>query len=194
VRLGLTVVATHTDAGVSGGKALEDRPALMAALDRLQRGDVLLVAKRDRLGRDVLHVAMISRLVERKGARIISASGEGTDDDSPGSKLMRGIIDVFSEYERAVIRSRTKAALQAKRARGEVVGHVPFGWQRDGKRLVRSPDELAVMQILWALRRDGQTLHACAEALHARGIRTRRGTAFTVQFCSQLLRRHLEAA
>jgi hypothetical protein len=53
---------------------------------------VLLVAKRDRLGRDVLNVAMIERLLERKCARVVSAAGEGTEDDGPTSILMRQII------------------------------------------------------------------------------------------------------
>lgn len=60
--------------------------------------DVLLVAKRHRLGRDVLNVVMIERLVERRGAWVISAAGEGSDDDSPTGKLMRQIIDAFAEY------------------------------------------------------------------------------------------------
>src|SRR2546430_255686 len=66
-RLGLSVAETFTDAGVSGGLALEHRPALLAAIDALDAGDTLLVGKRDRLGRDMLHVSMIQRLVERKG-------------------------------------------------------------------------------------------------------------------------------
>jgi DNA invertase Pin-like site-specific DNA recombinase len=112
-RLGLTLAQTFTDAGVSGGLALEQRPALLAALDAIRAGDLLLVAKRDRLGRDVLNVAMIERLVERRGARVYSAAGEGTDDDTPTGKLMRQIIDAFAEYERALIRARTRAAMAA---------------------------------------------------------------------------------
>lgn len=116
-RLGLTVAATFTDAGVSGGLPLEQRPALLAAMDALSKGDTLVVAKRDRLGRDVLNVALIERLAARKGARIVSAAGEGSEDDGPTSILMRQIIDSFAQYERALIRARTKAALSAKRAR-----------------------------------------------------------------------------
>src|SRR5262245_3225867 len=82
-RLGVTVGRTFEDAGVSGGLPLEQRPGLLATLDAVRAGDVLLVARRDRLGRDVLNVAMIERLVERRGARVCSAAGEGTDDDSP---------------------------------------------------------------------------------------------------------------
>ena len=83
---------------------------------------MLIVAKRDRLGRDVIAVAMIERLAERKGARILSAAGEGTEGSDPASMLQRRILDAFSEYERLIIGARTKAALKAKRARGEAAG------------------------------------------------------------------------
>ena len=100
-RLGFPLMDTFTDAGLSGGLPLEQRPGLLAALDAVRKGDVLIVAKRDRLGRDVLNVSLIQKLVERKGARIVSAAGEGSDDDGPTSILMRQIIDAFGQYERA---------------------------------------------------------------------------------------------
>ena len=55
-RLGLPLADTFTDAGRSGGLPLEQRPGLLAALDAVGKGDVLIVAKRDRLGRDVLAI------------------------------------------------------------------------------------------------------------------------------------------
>src|SRR5687768_16883666 len=76
-RLALELQDVFTDAGVSGGLPLARRPGLLAALDSLRKGDTLIIGKRDRLGRDVLNVAMFERLVERKGARIVSAAGEG---------------------------------------------------------------------------------------------------------------------
>jgi DNA invertase Pin-like site-specific DNA recombinase len=89
-----------------------------------------LVAKRDRLGRYVIAVAMIERLVTKSGARVVSAAGEGTDSDDPAALLMRRLIDSFAEYERALIAARTRAALAAKRRRGErVSGIIPFGYQ-----------------------------------------------------------------
>ena len=51
-RLGLQLAATYTDAGLSGTLAVEDRPGLADALNALRRGDVLIVAKRDRIARD----------------------------------------------------------------------------------------------------------------------------------------------
>ena len=88
--VGVTVVAWHEDLGVSGGTALEDRPGLLAALDSLatHAAGVLVVAKRDRLARDVLTAALVERLCERKGARIQTADGTG-NGDGPEAALMR---------------------------------------------------------------------------------------------------------
>ncbi len=190
VRLGLSVVQTFTDAGVSGGLALEYRPALMAALDALSTGDVLLVAKRDRLGRDVLHVAMLERLVERKGARIVSPDAPDTND--PSSRLMRQIIDAFSEYERALIRARTRAAMTAAKQRGQRVGRIPFGHRLadDGIHLAPDPEEQALLREIWHSRRCGYALTSIAEALNARGLRNRQGRPWQRSFISQLLERH----
>src|ERR1700732_602961 len=76
-RLGLSLGSVFVDPGPSGSLALAVRPVLMEAVSALKRGDVLLIAKRDRLGRDVIEVAMIERLITKRGARIISAAGEG---------------------------------------------------------------------------------------------------------------------
>lgn len=189
-RLGLVLADTFTDAGVSGGLALEQRPGLLAALDALRKGDVLVVAKRDRLGRDVLNVAMLARLVERKGARILSAAGEGTDDDGPTSVLMRQIIDCFAQYERAIIRARTKAALAVKKARGERVGGIPFGYQvaGDGRTLVPHADEQRALAVLRQLRAQGYTYQAVAEELTRQGFRSRAGGRWVKQAVCVLAR------
>jgi len=190
-RLGLSLVQTFTDAGVSGGLALEARPALLAALDALGPGDVLLVAKRDRLGRDVLNVALIERLVERRGARVQSAAGEGTEDDGPTGKLMRSIIDAFAEYERAIIRARTKTAMQAAKARGQRVGQIPFGQRlaADGVHLEPDPDEQALLHDMHSARAQGVYLATIAETLNARGLRTRQGRVWQRSFVGRLLAR-----
>ena len=182
-RLGLTVTSWHADEGVSGGAALDARPGLLAALDALTRGDVLVVAKRDRLGRDVFNVAMAERLAARKGGRIVSAAGEGTDGDGPADILMRQMIDAFAQFERAVIGTRTKAALQAKRARGFRAGTVPFGYMADSDgRLAENSAEQRVLSLVRELRGAGFTLQAIADELNAQGYTTRKGTAWRHQY------------
>jgi DNA invertase Pin-like site-specific DNA recombinase len=191
-RLGVAVAVTFTDAGVSGGLPLEQRAALLAALDTIRSGDLLLVAKRDRLGRDVLNVAMIERLVERRGARVVSAAGEGSDDDSPTGKLMRQIIDAFSEYERAVIRARTKSAMGIAKRQGRRVGHLPWGRtvSEDGRMLIVNEEEVAVLEEIRRLRHRGLTLDDISRELNERGLSNRQGRPWKPSFIGQLLERH----
>jgi DNA invertase Pin-like site-specific DNA recombinase len=191
-RLGLSLAQTFTDAAVSGGLALEHRPALLAAIESLTSGDTLIVAKRDRLGRDVLNVAMIDRLVERKGGRVISAAGEGTDDDGPTSILMRQIVDCFAQYERAIIRARTRAAMAAAKARGQRTGHIPYGWQvaSDGRTLLPHDEERRTLATICSLRSRGYAMKDIASELNAIGLRNRQGRVWRRQFIGQLLDRH----
>lgn len=189
-RLQLPLAGMFVDAGVSGGLPLEKRPGLLAALDALGKGDLLVVAKRDRLGRDVLNVAMLERLTERKGARIVSTAGEGTEADDPTSRLMRQIVDSFAEYERAIIRARTRAALAVKKGRGERAGTIPFGFRLSAsqKRLEPEPDEQHVLAVIRTLRASGTPLRAIAANLNDRGLTTRRGTAWRHQYVAAALR------
>src|SRR4051794_29255249 len=136
--------APFADEGIGGAVGLDRRPALLDAVAAMETGGVLLIAKRDRLGRDPLVIAMIEAAVRRKKGRIISAAGEGTEDDEPSSILMRRMVDAFSEYERLVIKARTRAALRAKKRRRERTGGVPYGADlaEDGRTLVENPREL----------------------------------------------------
>lgn len=172
-----TLAAVYRDEGVSGKTGLEKRPALLEAIAALKAGDVLLVAKRDRLGRDPLVVAMIESAVKRKGARIQSAAGEGTDSDSPADVLMRRMVDAFAEYERLIIGARTKAALQAKKARGERVGHIPFGMRlsADGVHLEEDPTEQETIRKVEELKASGLSLRKIADHLNENGSLKRGG-------------------
>lgn len=178
-RLGLPLVAVHSDEGLSGSLGLEDRPGLLAAVGELRRGDVLVVAKRDRLGRDVVNVALLERIVGRKGARIVSAAGEGTETDGPTGQLMRTLVDAFGAYERALIATRTKLALGAKRARGERAGTVPYGFAADAAgKLSPIPAELATLETIRDRREAGASWRMIAAELNARGIPAKKGGAW----------------
>ena len=148
------LAGVYKDSGVSGKTGLDKRPALLELIASLAPGDTVIVAKRDRLGRDPLVVAMIESAVKRKGARIVSAAGEGTDSDSPTDILMRRMVDAFAEYERLIIGARTKAALQAKKQRGERTGTIPFGHQisANGKSLEQNAMEQAALITLLQLK------------------------------------------
>jgi DNA invertase Pin-like site-specific DNA recombinase len=178
---GAELVAVFADLGVSGGAPLDRRPELLAALDALEAhgAGVLLVAKRDRLARDPVVAAMIEAAAERVGARVASAAGEGEGAD-PTAILMRRIVDAFAEYERLMIRARTRAALGVKKARGERVGSVPYGFRlaADGVHLEADPAEARAVELVRSLRAEGLSLRAIGERLAAAGCVPRGGGAW----------------
>jgi DNA invertase Pin-like site-specific DNA recombinase len=188
-RAGVELVGVYEDR-VSGAAAIEERPGLLQALDALTASGagVLVVAKRDRLARDVMIAAMTERLVERAGARIASAAGEGTDADDPASVLMRSIIDAFAQYERALIASRTKAALAIKKQRGELTGNAPLGKRVVAGRLLMDERETEALAAIRSLRSQGYSLRAIASELEARGIYNRAGRRWHAEAVARALR------
>jgi DNA invertase Pin-like site-specific DNA recombinase len=98
----------------------DDRPGLTACLKALRRGDVLVVWKLDRLGRDLRHlVNMVQELAERgAGLKVLTGQGAAIDTTTPAGKLAFGIFAAIAEFERELIVERTKAGLAAARARG----------------------------------------------------------------------------
>ena len=179
-REGIEIVSWHFDQGVSGGAAIDKRPALLDAIAALETAGagVLVVAKRDRLARDTMNAIAIEGLVAKAGARIVSAAGEGTDADAddPAAFMLRRMLDVFAEYERLVIKARTRAALRVKRSKGEALGETPYGFARDERgMLVADEAEQKVVAVIRELHTAGMSLRAIAGELAARGMVSRTG-------------------
>jgi len=106
----------------SGGRW--DRPELHRLLDQLRKGDVLVVWKLDRLSRSLRDVLIImERLAEAKaGFRSLT---EAIDTTTPAGRMMMQMVGAFAEFERAMLRERTKAGLDAARAEGRIGGRRP---------------------------------------------------------------------
>lgn len=176
----LALVAVQEDIGISGGAALDKRPGLMAALEALTPGMALVAVKRDRIARDTMNAAMIERLAERAGARVLTCDGAG-EGDSPEAKLMRTMIDAFAEYERQLIKARIKAALSHKKAHGQRISrYVPYGMQLsvDGIHLEPNAAEQSVIRIARALHQAGLSSRKIAARLAEQGLYSRAGSVF----------------
>ena len=109
---------------VSGSKA--DRPGLDDCLKELREGDTLVVWRLDRLGRSVRHLI---DLVEELGSRKVgfkSLQDGHIDTTSASGKLIFHIFTALAEFERGLIQERTRAGLQAARARGRLGGRKPL--------------------------------------------------------------------
>jgi len=170
-------VLEYMDEGFSGSLELDKRPALLESISQLEKGDILLIAKRDRIGRDPIVNAMIERAVERKKARLISASGDVKDDNDPSSILMKRMVDAFAEYERLIIGARTKAALQVKKRKGQRVGHVPYGYRlsTDNVHLELDDTEQKTLSDICEMLRNGIPLRKMAENLNEKENFNRNG-------------------
>ena len=97
--------------------AQRERPQLAAALDYMRKGDTLVVWKLDRLARSLKQLLETVEHLEEAGVGLRSLT-ESLDTTTAGGKLIFHIFGALAEFERAMIRERTCAGLQAARARG----------------------------------------------------------------------------
>jgi DNA invertase Pin-like site-specific DNA recombinase len=106
----------------SGGRW--DRPQLHRALDQAREGDILVVWKLDRLSRslkDMLHI--LEKLTE-VGAGFRSLT-ENVDSTVPAGKMLLSMLGAFAEFERSMVRERTRMGLQSAREQGRIGGRKP---------------------------------------------------------------------
>jgi DNA invertase Pin-like site-specific DNA recombinase len=122
--------------------AQRDRPELLAALDYMRQGDALVVWKLDRLARSLKQLIETVEDLEARGIGFRSLT-EAIDTTSAGGKLVFHIFAALAEFERGIIRERTRAGLDAARARGKVggrprsIGEVEI---RQAQALLRDPE------------------------------------------------------
>lgn len=148
-----------TDEGYSA-KSLA-RPGLTDLLERIGRGDTVLVAKLDRLSRSLLDFAGLMDTARREGWSIV-ALDLGVDTTTPAGEMMASVMASFAQYERRLIGQRTAAALQAKKAAGA----------RLGAPVVLDP---ATRARIVSERDAGHSLRRIADGLTADGIQTAKG-------------------
>jgi DNA invertase Pin-like site-specific DNA recombinase len=107
------------------GSGIEDgRKGLAAALARCTAGDVLVVWKLDRLGRSLASlVGCVEALQGRDvGLKVLTGAGASIDTTKPEGRFILGVFAALAEFERELIRERTKAGMAAAKRRGRHVG------------------------------------------------------------------------
>ena len=116
------VVDKIFDEVASGGRW--DRPALHKMIEQLRVGDVVVVWKLDRLSRSLKDLLVIMEHIHKAGAGFKSLT-EAIDTTTPAGRMMMQMVGAFAEFEREMIRERTKAGLEAARREGRVGGRKP---------------------------------------------------------------------
>lgn len=165
-------VILWADDVASGSK--RNRPGLARALG--SGADGIIVAKLDRLTRDIRHLlAVIDGL---DGMQIISVA-EQLDTTSPNGRFFVTLLGAMAQWEREVISQRTRDCLAENKRNGKRWTRVaPLGNKWEDGRLVANDDERAMIRLAGELRGEGLTLDLVAQRLNEAGYSTRRGGAF----------------
>ncbi|MDE0004721.1 MAG: recombinase family protein [Rhodospirillaceae bacterium] len=107
---------------ISGSVAIANRPEFKRLADRLERGDVLVVSKLDRLGRNAMDVAATVADLDAAGIRVHCLALGGVDLTSSSGKLTMHVINAVAEFERDLLIERTQAGLRRAMAEGRHPG------------------------------------------------------------------------
>lgn len=130
---------------ISGSHAAMERPEFAKLVDRLESGDVLIVTKLDRLGRNAMDVRSTVERLASDGVRVHCLALGGVDLTSPAGKMTMGVIAAVAEFERDLLVERTQSGLARAKAQGKQLGRPK----------VLTEDQIAEVR---ARRRDGASL------------------------------------
>lgn len=125
---------------VSGSMAIVQRTGFSKLIERMEKGDVLVVTKLDRLGRDAVDVTMTVTKLGKMGIRVHCLALGGVDLTSSAGKMTMNVINAVAQFERDLLIERTQAGLARAKAQGIHLGR-PSALSADQQRLVREKIE-----------------------------------------------------
>jgi DNA invertase Pin-like site-specific DNA recombinase len=199
---GLTLMETITDAGVSGGKPLAQRDGGQRLLEAIKsyRAAAVVMLKLDRMFRNAGDCLTTVERWEKAGIalHVVDLGGNAIDTTSAAGRFMLVVLAGAAEMERNLTRERTRSAMAVKRANGQRIGRIPYGFDlaADGATLVPNEAEQAVIADIRAMRSAGRTLEQIASSLTRRMIPTKTGQSarWTHQAVARILQRGREWA
>lgn len=110
---------------ISGSIAANERPGFRKLLERLESGDVLIVTKLDRLGRNAMDVRFTVEQLAASGIRVHCLSLGGVDLTSAAGKMTMQVLGAVAEFERDLLIERTQQGLLRAKAEGKRLGRPP---------------------------------------------------------------------
>jgi putative DNA-invertase from lambdoid prophage Rac len=157
--------------GVSGSIPVEQRPVGGPLFAKLQRGDIVIAAKLDRLFRSALDALKVVESLKARGVRLHLLDLGGDIAGNGLSKLFLTIAAAFAEAERDRIRERIGQVKADQKSRGRYLGgKVPFGYRRGetGELIRHEPEQEAIAEMV-ALRAERKPLRSIAAVMVAKG-------------------------
>jgi putative DNA-invertase from lambdoid prophage Rac len=170
---GLTLDEVVIEEGVSGSVPVAERPAGGALFAKLQKGDVVIAPKLDRLFRSALDALQVVENMRQRGVGLHLLDLGGDISGNGMSKLFLTIAAAFAEAERDRIRERVSQVKADQKARGRYLGGImPFGYRRgESGELVPVDAEQEAIREMVALRGQGRALRAIADVMRAKGVK-----------------------
>ena len=138
---------------VSGSMAITQRKEFSRLPNKMERSDVLVVTKLDRLGRDAIDVSMTVAKLEKMNIRVHCLALGGVDLTSSAGKMTMNVINAVAQFERDLLIERTQAGLSRAKAQGKRLGRPP-AVSEDQQKIVREKIE------------SGETISAIARQLN----------------------------
>ena len=176
---GHEIIGWYQDAGVSGAK--EDRPAFgeILGLSHEDGIDAVIVAKSDRIARDVYIYFAYKNELRKKGIDVISVA-EDFGDQGVFTVVLDAMLAAMAEIERQNITMRTSGGRKVKaKSGGYSGGKAPYGYSVANHSLVIEPVEAQIVQEVYALHGKGLSQRSIADRLNEMGSRTRSDGEFT---------------
>ena len=170
----IQLIRLFEDAGISG-TGIRQRPALQEA-PRLscEEKAVLVVYSLSRLSRSTKDTLQIAEKLDKAGADLVSLS-EKIDTTNASGKMIFRLMAVLNEFERDQVSERTKAALNHKKSKGLVYSPVPYGFRREGDRLIPVEQEQRILDLMLEFRSQGKSFRWIADYLTEKSIPTKNG-------------------
>jgi len=168
----LELTEVLVEGGVSGSVPVEERPVGGALFSRLQKGDVVIAAKLDRLFRSALDALKVVESLKGRGVKLHLLDLGGDIAGNGLSKLFLTIAAAFAEAERDRIRERISQVKADQKARGRFLGgSIQFGYRLgDGGALVPHDAEQEAIREMAAMKAQGRSLRAIAAEMQAKGF------------------------
>lgn len=144
---------------ISGSVAASERPGFNRLLDRLESGDVLIVTKLDRLGRNAMDIRKTVEQLTESGIKVHCLALGGVDLTSPAGKMTMQVISAVAEFERDLLLERTYSGIARARDAGKRFGRPPvLNEEQTQKVLERIKSGASISAIAREFRTTRQTI------------------------------------
>ncbi|MBO9422813.1 recombinase family protein [Labrenzia sp. R4_2] len=110
---------------ISGSVPISQRPEFSRLMDRLEPGDILIVTKLDRLGRDAIDVSSTVKALADEGVRVYCLALGGVDLTSSAGTMTMNVLNAVAQFERDLLIERTQSGLRRAKSEGKVLGRRP---------------------------------------------------------------------